>query len=69
MSSKSVASFASFVIVLAALTGCGAPPDTEADDEGLMAETGSALSPRDDLEGSRYPRLPSFERPIWDLTP
>jgi hypothetical protein len=64
MSTKIVAS----AVIALAVVACGASPETEeADEESDM--TSSALSPRDDLPAPIHPRMPSLERPIWDLTP
>lgn len=66
MSAKYVASV---VMVLTSLVGCGASPETDDPEEGSTGSESSALHPRDDLPTPLEPRLPSFDRPVWDLTP
>lgn len=69
MSIKSVASVVVAVAAFVSLAGCGAPPGVDDDVDDVTDETSSALHPRDDFSGSPHPRMPSFERPVWDLTP
>ncbi|MBX3200519.1 MAG: hypothetical protein KF894_20445 [Labilithrix sp.] len=72
MTAKSVV--VGFVVALSSLVGCGWEAVDEAEDEEVeaTAEVASALSPRDDLpapHGIPTPKLPSFDKPIWDLEP
>lgn len=56
------------VIVLSlSLVGCALP--TASDELEETESSSSALHPRDDFVAPMPPRVPSFDRPIWDLTP
>ncbi|MBX3261860.1 MAG: hypothetical protein KIS78_19210 [Labilithrix sp.] len=74
MLAKSVA--VCLVVALSSLVGCGSEVGDEdvdeADEEATTAEVASALSPPDDRPSPHeipVPKLPSFDKPIWDLQP
>ncbi len=70
MSTKSVV--VGFMMVLASMMGCGAPPDGDEPEESSSSEVTSAFTPIDDVPSLPAPQLPMLERwgtrpPIWDL--
>ena len=55
------------LVSLIACVACGASPETDDPEEGSTDSQSSALHPRDDMPAPLGPRIPSFDRPVWDL--